>query len=90
VAHARQLGLGVGALGPMRVRSAGPPGLVLSYARLAPRHGTEAVARLKQAVQAILAEDRCLMAAAIPAAGGEPWHVASAEWPAAAEDFYDA
>jgi hypothetical protein len=63
---------------------------VLSYARLAPRHCTEAVARLKQAAQTVLAEDRCELAAAIPAAGGEPWHVASAEWPAATEDFYDA
>ena len=88
VAHARQLGLGLSPLGPMRIRSAGPPGLVLSYARLAPRRCTEAVARLKLAVQAVLAEDRSLTAAAIRAAGDESWRVASAEWPAAIEDFY--
>jgi GntR family transcriptional regulator/MocR family aminotransferase len=88
VAHARQLGLGVGALGPMRVRPVGPPGLVLSYARLPARHCTEAVARLNLAVQAVLAEERSLTAAAIPAAGDEPWRVTSAGWPAATEDFY--
>ena len=88
VAHSRQLGLGLSALGPMRIRPASPPGLVLSFARLAPRHCTEAVSRLKAAVQAVLAEDRSLTAAAIPAAGDEPWRVASAEWPAATEDFY--
>lgn len=88
VAHARQLGLGLRALGPMRVKPVGPPGLVLSYARLPARHCTEAVARLKRAVTAVLAEDRSLTAAAIPAASGESWRLASAEWPAAIEDFY--
>jgi hypothetical protein len=87
-AHARQLDPGLSPLGPMRVTSAGPPGLVLSYARLAPRHCTEAVTRLKQAVNAVLAEERSLTAAAIPADSDQPWHLTSADWPAATEDFY--
>jgi GntR family transcriptional regulator/MocR family aminotransferase len=88
VAHARQLGLGLSPLGPMRIRPAGPPGLVLSYARLPPRHCTEAVARLKLAVEAVLAENRSLTAAAIPSDSDEPWRLTSADWPAATEDFY--
>ena len=88
VAHARQLGLGVSALGPMRVASAGPPGLVLSYARIAPRHCDEAAARLHAAVKAVLAEDQSLTAAAIPAAADEPWRLTSSDWPATTEDFY--
>ena len=88
VAHARQLGLGVSALGPMRVTSPGPPGLVLSYARIAPRHCDEAVARLQAAVKAVLAEDQSLTAAAIPAVADEPWRLTSSDWPATTEDFY--
>ena len=88
VAHARQLDLGLSPLGPMRVASTGPPGLVLSYARLAPRHCTEAVTRLKRAVDAVLAEGRSLTAAAISGDSNEPWHLTSADWPAATEYFY--
>jgi GntR family transcriptional regulator/MocR family aminotransferase len=87
VAHARQLGLGVSPLGPMRIRSAGPPGLVLSYARLAPRHCGDAAARLQLAVKSVLAEERSL-AAAIPAGPAGPWRLTSSDWPAATEDFY--
>ncbi len=86
-AHARQLGLGVSALSPMRSRSAGPPGLVLSYARLTPRHCAEAVARLALAVHAVMAEDRSLSARTIPT-DEQQWHLTSADWPAAPEDFY--
>ena len=71
----------------MRIGAAGAPGLVLSYARLAPRHSPEAVTRLELAVQAVLAEDRCLSATAIPA-DHQQWHLTSADWPAAPEDFY--
>ncbi len=88
VAHARQLGLGLSALGPMRIRSAGPPGLVLLYARLAPRHCAEAVGRLKRAVETVLAENRSLAAAAVPGVSDEPWRLTSTDWPAAIEDFY--
>jgi len=88
VAHPRQLGLGVSALGPMRVASAGPPGLVLSYARIAPRHCDEAAARLHAAVKAVLAEDQSLTAAAIPSAADEPWRLTSSDWSATTEDFY--
>ena len=76
-----------GPLSPMRISAAGPPGLVLSYARLAPRHSPEAVTRLELAVHAVLTEDRCLSATAIPA-DNEQWHLTSAGWPAAPEDFY--
>jgi GntR family transcriptional regulator/MocR family aminotransferase len=86
-AHARQQGLGVSPLSPMRISAAGPPGLVLSYARLTPRHSPEAVTRLDLAVQAVLAEDRSLSATAIPA-DDRQWHLTSADWPAAPEDFY--
>lgn len=88
VAHGRQLGLGLSPLGPMRISPAGPPGLVLSYARLAPRHCTEAIARLNRAVQAVLTEDPSLEATAIPAESNQPWRLTSADWPAATEDFY--
>jgi GntR family transcriptional regulator/MocR family aminotransferase len=87
-AHARQLGLGVTALRSMRVRSTGPSGLVLSYARLAPRQCAEAVTRLKFAVQAVMTENRSLSATAIHV-DEQQFHVASADWPAAPEDFYD-
>jgi GntR family transcriptional regulator/MocR family aminotransferase len=86
-AHARKLGLGLCALSPMRISSAGAPGLVLSYARLTPRHCAEAAARLELAVQAVLAEDHSLSATAIPA-GEQEWHLTSTDWPAAPEDFY--
>ena len=86
-AHARQQGLGVSPLSLMRISAAGPPGLVLSYARLAPRHSPEAVSRLDLALQAVLAEDRCLSATAI-SADDQQWHLTSAGWPAAPEDFY--
>ena len=86
-AHARQQGLGVSPLSLMRISAAGPPGLVLSYARLAPRHSPEAVSRLDLALQVVLAEDRCLSATAIPA-DDQQWHLTSAGWPAAPEDFY--
>jgi hypothetical protein len=65
----------------MRISAAGPPGLVLSYARLTPRHSPEAVTRLQLAVQAVLAEDRSLSATAIPA-DDQQWHLTSADWPA--------
>ncbi len=86
-AHARQQGLGISPLSPMRISTAGPPGLVLSYARLSPRHCPEAITRLELAVQAVIAEDRSLTATAIPA-DDQPWHLTSADWPAAPEDFY--
>ncbi len=86
-AHARQQGLGVSPLSPMQISAAGPPGLVLSYARLTPRHSPEAVTRLDLAVQAVLAEDHCLSATAIPV-DDQQWHLTSAGWPAAPEDFY--
>jgi GntR family transcriptional regulator/MocR family aminotransferase len=86
-AHARQYGLGISALSPMRISTAGPPGLVLSYARLSPRHCGEAIARLELAVQAVMAEDRSLSATAI-ATEERQWHLVSADWPAAPEDFY--
>jgi GntR family transcriptional regulator/MocR family aminotransferase len=86
-AHARQHGLGVTPLSPMRLRADGPPGLVLSYARLAPQRCAEAVGRLDRAVQAVLAEDGALAAAAVPA-DDQQWHLVSADWPAAPEDFY--
>jgi GntR family transcriptional regulator/MocR family aminotransferase len=86
-AHARQLGLGLCALSPMRIMPAGPPGLVLSYARLSPRNCAEAVTRLELAVQAVLAEDHSLSATAIPA-DEHGWHLTSTDWPAAPEDFY--
>jgi GntR family transcriptional regulator / MocR family aminotransferase len=85
-AHARQHGLGVTPLSPMRISEAGPPGLVLSYARLPPQRCAEAIARLERAVQAVMSEDRSLAAAAIPA-DDRQWHLASADWPAAPEDF---
>jgi GntR family transcriptional regulator / MocR family aminotransferase len=88
VAHARQLGLGLSALGPMRVTSAGPPGLVLSYARLATRHCADAVTRLQSAVKAVLAEGQSLTAVTIPASPAGPWRLTSSDWPAATEDFY--
>ena len=65
-AHARQQGLGVSPLSPMRISGAGPPGLVLSFARLAPRHSPEAVTRLELAVQAVLARGP------LPAGGSHP------------------
>lgn len=85
--HARQQGLAVSPLSAMRVSAEGPPGLVLSYARLAPRHCSAAVARLDRAVQAVLTENRSLTATAITADDGQ-WHLTSADWPAAPEDFY--
>jgi GntR family transcriptional regulator/MocR family aminotransferase len=86
-AHARQQGLGITALSPMRLQPGGPPGLVLSYARLAPQRCPEAIDRLKQAVQAVLDEDRLLTGVPIQAAADD-WHLASADWPTAQEDFY--
>jgi len=85
--HAREQGVGVSPLSPMRISATGPAGLVLSFARLTPRHGPDAVGRLERAVRAVLAEDRCLSATAIPAED-QHWHLASADWPAAPEDFY--
>jgi GntR family transcriptional regulator/MocR family aminotransferase len=87
-AHARQQGLGVTPLTPMRVRAAGPPGLVLSYARLAPRRCADVVGRLELAVQAVTGEKRALSATALPVREVE-WHLTSADWPAAPSDFYD-
>ena len=72
----------------MRIGAAGPPGLMLSYARLAPRYSPDAATRLELAVQAVLAEDRSLSATAIPA-DNQRWHLTSTEWPAAPEDFYE-
>jgi GntR family transcriptional regulator / MocR family aminotransferase len=86
-AHARQQGLGITPLSPMRISTAGPPGLVLSYARLTPRHCADAVQRLELALQAVMTEERTLAAAAIPAQEQE-WHLTSADWPAAPDDFY--
>jgi hypothetical protein len=71
----------------MRISAAGPPGLVLSYARLAPRHCPEVITRLELAVQAVLAEDGSLSATAI-SADDQQWHLTSTEWPASPEDFY--
>jgi DNA-binding transcriptional MocR family regulator len=85
--HARQHGLGISALSPMRISTSGPPGLVLSYARLSPRRCADAVARLELVMQAVMAEDRSLSATAI-AAEERQWHLTSADWPAAPEDFY--
>lgn len=87
-AHARQMGLGVTALSSMRFRQPGPPGLVLSYARLAPQNCAEAVARLHQAVTAVQSEDRSLAATVVPTPGGPGWQLTSANWPAAPDDFY--
>jgi GntR family transcriptional regulator/MocR family aminotransferase len=86
-AHARQHKLGLAPLSPMRISPAGPPGLVLSYARLAPRRCAEAIARLERAVQAVTTESRSLSAAAIPA-DDRHWRLTSTDWPAAPEDFY--
>ncbi len=44
--------------------------------------------RLRRAVDAVLAEGRSLTAAAIPGGSDHPWHLTSADWPAATEDFY--
>jgi GntR family transcriptional regulator / MocR family aminotransferase len=87
-AHAMQQGLGITPLTPMRVAAPGPPGLVLSYARLPLQRCADAVGRLEQAVRAVTAEESSLAAAAIPAQG-QQWHLASADWPAAPDDFYD-
>lgn len=86
-AHAMEQGLGISALSPMRISAAGPPGLVLSYARLTPPRCADAIARLQLAVQAVTTEDRSLAAAAIPA-DDRQWRLASADWPAAPDDFY--
>jgi GntR family transcriptional regulator/MocR family aminotransferase len=88
VAHARQLGLGISALGPMRITSTGSPALVLSSARLAARHCDAAAARLRLAVTAVLAEEQSLTAATVLAETYEPWRLTSADWPATTEDFY--
>ena len=72
----------------MRASAAGPPGLVLSYARLAPRGCADAVGRLQMAVQAVAGEERALSATALPVQEVE-WHLTSADWPAAPGDFYD-
>jgi hypothetical protein len=71
----------------MRIRPAGPPGLVLSYARLTPQRCAEASTRLDTAVRAVLAEKHTLSATALPA-GEQQWHLSSAGWPVAPEDFY--
>jgi GntR family transcriptional regulator/MocR family aminotransferase len=88
VAHARQMGLGLAALSPMRAGPPGPPGLVLSYARLSPRHCAEAVDRLKRAVAAVQAENSYLTAAALRPENARPWRLTSTAWPAPADDFY--
>lgn len=87
IAHAGNMGLGLTGLGPMRAVSAGPPGLVLSYARLPARHCAEAVARLDRAVRAVLAEAPAATAS-VPVAGAGPWRLTSTDWPATTEDFY--
>jgi GntR family transcriptional regulator / MocR family aminotransferase len=88
IAHAKQMGLGLAGLSPMRAVPSGPPALILSYARLPARHCAEAVARLNRAVQAVLTEDRSLAAASIVAGRAGTWRLTSADWPAAVEDFY--
>lgn len=87
-AHAMQQGLGISALSPMRVAAPGPPGLVLSYARLPPQRCADAAGRLERAVLAVMAEEPSLAGAAIPA-GEQQWHLTSAGWPAAPDDFYE-
>jgi GntR family transcriptional regulator/MocR family aminotransferase len=86
-AHAMELGLGITPLTPMRVATPGPPGLVLSYARLPPQRCADATSRLDRAVRAVTAEEPSLSATAIPA-GEHQWHLASADWPAAPDDFF--
>ena len=56
---------------------AGPPGLVLSYARLAPRRCADVVG-LELAVQAVTGEKRALSATALPVREVE-WHLTSAD-----------
>lgn len=86
-AHARQQGLALTPLSPMRIATPGPPGLVLSYARLAPQRCPDAAARLDLAIQAVTAEERSLSTIAfLPEE--QQWHLASADWPAAPDDFY--
>jgi GntR family transcriptional regulator / MocR family aminotransferase len=86
-AHAMEQGLGITPLSPMRISMPGPPGLVLSYARLAPQRCADAVGRLELTVGAVMAEKPSLSATAIPADEHE-WHLTSADWPAAPDDFY--
>ena len=87
-AHAMEQGLGITPLTPMRVSNPGPPGLVLSYARLPPQRCADAVGRLERAVRAVMAEEPSLAATAIPARE-QQWNLVSADWPAAPDDFYD-
>ena len=60
---------------------------MLSYARLPAQHSPEAASRLELVIQAVAAEDTSLAATAIPA-DDEHWHLTSADWPTAPEDFY--
>lgn len=87
IAHGRKLGLGLSGLGPMRVSSGGPHGLVLSYARLALRQCAQAVAQLTEAVSLVRA-DKPSVAAVL---AGKPalWRLTSTNWPAVISDFYD-
>lgn len=87
IAHARDMGLGLTGLSPMRASPGGPPGLVLSYARLPARNCAGAVTRLNQAVRAVLAEAPAATAA-VPVVSARPWRLTSADWPATTEDFY--
>lgn len=87
IAHGRRLGLGLSGLGPMRVSSAGPHGLVLSYARLTPRQCAQAVAQLSEAVNFVRAGEQAV--AAVLAGGPALWRLISTNWPAVISDFYD-
>ena len=87
MAHAMEQGLGVTPLSPMRAATPGPPGLVLSYARLPPQRSADAISRLERAAGAVMAEEPSLAATAIPSAEDQ-WHLTSADWPAAPGDFY--
>lgn len=89
ITQGRKLGLGLAGLGPMRVSSAGPHGLVLSYARLTPRQCAQAVAQLSAAVSAVRAYEQTVATVAVVAGGPTPWRLTSTNWPAVTSDFYD-
>jgi GntR family transcriptional regulator / MocR family aminotransferase len=87
IVHGRKLGVGLSGLGPMRVSSVGPHGLVLSYARLTPGKCAQAVAQLNEAVSLVRAAGQTV--AAVLAGGPTPWRLTSTNWPAVISDFYD-
>lgn len=74
IANGRKLGLGLSGLGPMRVSSTGPHGLVLSYARLTPRQCAQAVAQLHEAVSSVRPNLQIVVTRYAEArGGGEPY-----------------